>query len=269
MFDLAVSENEGVLKAESKMKKFLLILNIVLFAAVAACDRPRVDIEDYRLRSYIDNGNIYRPIDSLRIKKNSASFTKMPWVIFYNRDIGISKTDFRFVGPVMLHGDQYITNGFLNVTEFAFGTCHSQDVEGEYSITIEPSDNTEILFWHGWHKNDVNKNIEAGYRLRILDGELSLFRIQSQEFIPVNFNKIGGGKAEISFYSIRNRRPSGTYTYVLSVNGKIAASFRDVPSIGDMLISHGVFSEIKFRGEEGFHDPGREWVLLSRQNQDR
>lgn len=258
------------------MKKVLLILNIVLFA-VAACDRTRVDTEDYRLRDYVDNRDVYKPINPLRIKKDRAGFTKMPWVVFYNRDRGLSKTDFRFGGPAMSSGDQYITNGFLNITEFEFGTCHLQDVEGEYSVTVEPSNNVEILFWYSglkddngdYVRNDAGDIIHAGYKLRILNGELSLLRIQSQEFIPVNFNRVGSGKAEIVFCSIRNRRPSGTYTYLLSVNGKIAASFRDVPSIGDMRVFHGVFSEIKFRGKECLDGPGGDWVLRSRQNQDR
>lgn len=244
------------------MKKLLLILNLVLFAAAVGgvvClivlvrfNRKPLDIppaviaenntENNRTVAYKD---LFRIISDNVIDLDSCFFGADDWFVFYDGERGVDKK--LNIKPFTEKTEQLMKNGVLSLSAEHAATSQDWQQSGEYYVESQSDSNSDILFWRNWIAQKNAPSIEIGYRLSVKDRIVTLTRLETQKTIPLRFNVLEGDKARIkvlSFYSICLNNS----LFVFLINDRILTCFVDRPPKGRLDILDGKFYEIKFRG---------------------
>ena len=248
------------------MKKFLLILNLVLFAAVAACavwltvlvrfNRKPFDIppavmdEDNSetIRTATDE-DIFRVVSDDVIDLDSCFFGANEWFVFYDGERGVDKK--LNIKPFAGKVDQLTKNGVLSLSSAHAATSQDWQQGGEYCIELQSDSNSDILFWRNWIVKKNDPSIEIGYRLSVKDRIVTLTRLETQQPVPLRFNILKGDKARIKVLSFYSSRLNNSL-FVFLVNDRILTCFVDKTPKGRLDILDGDFYEIKFRGSVNY-----------------
>lgn len=238
------------------MKKFLLILNIVLFITVAGTflraednstcqsgwsENLEAPIED----KYIPHDEGFRVIsDDQVLSINPARLDSYEWQTFFSPETGVENQFAK--NKKGLIRDHSIKDGALCDFFFFGGETILQGC-GEFNIKMEYDEDLTVGVYL-WDYNDPRVNVRCGYILWFKNGQMVLIRRNTGKSIPLRFNTTDKRIVDIRVLCYPDNNTS-EWTFVFFVDNRILCAFKDAPPYGRLTLCHGKYFYIRYRGE--------------------
>ena len=229
------------------MKKFLLILNLVLFAAVAACAESSktklkhvpwgIDRMTEEEKLHVPTKQSFHLITDEHIDIPPALMNKYEWITLFSPEHGVDNS---FIPMPRSAAD---TDGDDTLIVRNMYTMHDFiKNQGEIIVSLKNDSDGEIRIG-----TQRAYGANRGYMMFFVDGEFSLVRFFDGYKIPLRFSRVEAGK--ITVHCVFFPRSEKECLFVFYVNDNILCAFTDVPPYGGFSLFRGAFLSVEFRGE--------------------